>query len=30
MGPGLTSESEYTKVAYTVTLMLGVLSTSVC
>lgn len=28
MGPGLTSESEYTKVAYTVTLLLGVLSTS--
>lgn len=27
MGPGLTSESEYTKV-YTVTLLLGVLSTS--
>lgn len=30
MGPGLTSESEYTKVTYTVTLLLGALSTSLC
>lgn len=30
MGPGLTSESEYTKVTYTVTLLLDALSTSLC
>lgn len=30
MGPGLTSESEYTKVTYTVALLLGALSTSLC
>lgn len=30
MEPGLTSESEYTKVTYTATLLLGALSTSVC